>query len=379
MNKKKIIITGYHGANNLGDDLTLYVFFKYMQKMSPETEIVLLIPQSYSSKDIVVPPGCKVSIDTFYSKNKIKNLFKLIRLRKSADILIWLGGTYFSDDEGLNLFKIPLFVAWIIGIKIGFISIGIGRLNNIFNKIQTKILLSLASITTFRDKHSYNLASKMCKNKKFYLTADLAYLYLNDMRKMNIKKRAKEKAMNILISWRNYGNYVNDNDCCRLIEGLICSLGKLQKTANIKSIKLLPLDNRIDEDIHSLIEQRLRSIFPQTDVNNYSHLKRFDDKVDIIKKADLYICGRLHGCFVGWFSGVLTVALNYSPKVKYFLEDVGFGGMVNFDELIANNELLANKVLRLLSANIELDTINIDRRIFMATENIELLCKYLNG
>ena len=238
----KLLITGFFGKNNLGDDLMLEFFCKNISK---NNDVTLLLIYGDEIK-FQLPDSVKIKRLPKISKGKslwIKYFHSIY-----YDKLYWIGGTCFTENAGDGLYKyMKIFKKR--KKSYGYIGVGIGEIKSEIKIERTKELLQNAELVTFRDKASYEYAKSICTNENFFLCDDLVYLSLPNLKRVDYKKKA------LVVSWRNLEKYISSNKQKECIEILIEFIKKISK--NFNNIIIMPVGDSIDISINKKIYNKL--------------------------------------------------------------------------------------------------------------------------
>ena len=158
------LILGYHGFDNLGDDLLLEKMIKGIHKIDPEGGVT------------VISQNAKATADAFMvGAVSRKNLFAMLKALFTADVLYVGGGTVLQKETSRRSFYYYAFwisLAKLMGKRVVYYANGLGE----FSKREEKTMARLFKgkcVVTLRDKASYALAKRLCdempKRKRPYL------------------------------------------------------------------------------------------------------------------------------------------------------------------------------------------------------------------
>lgn len=325
----KIILWGYYGKNNFGDDLMLdnicnYLSIKDINRVSVITA---------NKNDTYITNNKDIIIYETYRNNKFKNLKLFLNIFRKNDYFVWGGGTCFSDEDGVPNLIIVL-LAKLLRLKVYFIGIGIGNLNKLMNKIKVKLSACLIDKMYLRDAKSYNKAIQYFNSRKLSLTEDIAYMYKfkNEKSKLNVKT--------IVISLRNLDNYKSVEEQKKFLNNIYLFLETIIKSDNYKQVKILSLDSNSDNYINSIVYNKIIKRFKSCLKVAFIKNKSYKYKMKVLQESDFNIIVRLHGVLVSEIFGVKTIALIYADKVKSFLESIGSKYFVNIDDVISDKDSL---------------------------------------
>ncbi|MBU1019453.1 MAG: polysaccharide pyruvyl transferase family protein [Patescibacteria group bacterium] len=311
----KIVICGNYGATNLGDDAILEGILKLVGRHNPNAQVSVI------GRDIPrLPLGIRSLLRGGYSQT--------LQKIKQCDLFILGGGGLFVDTK----FRAPLiwglhaFTAHHYGKPIYLFSNSLGPLKTPLGKWITKKVLKWCKIVSFRDTASIKLAQKLLPDKKYKFVPDPAFA-LKPQKSMGEGK--------IIISLRDWTKKVNN-----ATEEIPQIINKI--TANNRlEVLLVPFQVEGEEDIsllNNICEQCRSSLYekqlsPQTALNLFSGSK-------------LVVGMRLHSLIFGAITGTPIIGINYSPKVKNFMSDLGLAEYVLEPEEIDKLPELIEKALK---------------------------------
>ena len=372
----KILITGYFGSGNFGDDMMLEAFCKEMKNINSNHDIHLL-KMFERDIDVEIDESIKqIPLYRLSTGRGIRIKSKMIRhvykkIIKKYDMLIWVGGTCFTDEDGDGFYNY-MKIAKEYNKKIGYVGVGVGKLTKLDRINKAEYLIKNCDFISLRDKKSYEYVKKVRGNtSNIFLTEDLAYLFVNSL---NVKNNIKNKSKKIVVSWRNLINYKSEFEEEILIKELTEYLNNLSNKGIYEEIIVLPLDDRKDCSKNKLIYDNLQEKVGTSIRCSYKENLSPIEKIKVILDAELNISGRLHGIFVSELANIKTIGMSYSIKIDEFLDSIrkindcidvsdlsvkNLGRMYNQENILITNELLEEKVRE-------------------SKNNIYLLNKYLN-
>jgi len=367
---KRVVITGYYGVGNLGDDLALYYLVKNIFKILPKVKINVFFIKN-GSVDCYKTLFNNDKKVRFYERSSVKNLYKII---KNCDVLIFGGGTCFHEGGAGALYE--FLIAKLLKIKTLYLGVGIGKLLSFKSKLKCIFSMYLADLVAFRDLNSLNTALSLApsRKEKLYLTADFVYLGIEDYLKL---RSSQEKKINgtLLISWRDFGFWEVPSGYEQvLLKSLYKNILNICKSYEIKKISCLPLCD-LDININKKIISDLRKILPSHVEINFIFKNCIFEKLSEIAKVNFFISARLHGLFLGRILNIPTIGFNYSPKIRYFADEIGENCVVSLEELLNDSRIIKFKLSSLKSK--EIDKVFLIQKKKEAYNNIKYIEKIL--
>ncbi len=328
-----ILISGYYGFKNSGDDALLMAIVKDLKEQKEDIKLKVLSKNPKETKEIY-------NIKAVNRLNPFSVLFNII----GSKMLLSGGGTLIQDGtstKSLLYYLGIISLANLFGKRIMLYANGIGPLSE-ENMALTGKILNKADIITLRDKDSLMELKKIGVTKpEIILTADPAFgLEFDDFKKG--KELLKETGVDTdkkiaCISVRSFKN-MSDN-----FKTELAKLADYIKKEYGYQVVFMPMqygiDNKISKEIMSLMTE-----------DSYIIEKRMDiaQMLGCMDSFDICIGMRLHSLIYSVSRNVPVVGLVYDPKIKGFMdyikeplymdaEKVSFEGMKEkIDECIKN-------------------------------------------
>lgn len=317
---KKILLAGYYGFGNLGDEAILEMFLKIFNESSNIEEVTVL---SGNSKETINRYNVS-SINRYNIPVLIKNIIKV-------DALVFGGGSLLQDVTSrrsimyyLSLIKI----AKLFNKKVYLLSQGIGPIvHNNIKKHASKILRSVDYITV-RDYRSLNILIDMGIDRdKIKFSADPVIALCSDNKKVNEQINNK-----VCFSLRNWKEFNFTNDICEVVNKLY--------NVGIEST-FMCFHHNLDISLHDEIKDKLGD-----KAKFITHRLNTTEAMNIIKEMDLLVGVRLHSLILAASAYVPLIALSYDPKIDEFLKCLNLMSYMNINnEKNINVENLYNEIL----------------------------------
>lgn len=299
---------GYYGMQNLGDDLML----KTLLESSTNEKINVI---QFKNNPLPDQNG-NVTFLTWPEGKLAKVLFAIKFILRSKE-LIFGGGTCFTDEDGDGFFKYMV-IGKLLGRKVKYRAIGVGNLKRNSRILKTKILLNIADEITVRDEQSLIRVKKILgKNKRqIFKEDDLAIKsILNIISKEKFRKNSEEPY--IALGWRNLERYnCNEwNNPSHVVEYIL----KLSKDKGLNKVIMFDVDSHFDCDINRTLFNLLKKTHLDVVYNKSTDII---EKMKIICESSFVFTSRLHVAVIAEIANVPCEALNYSPKIRYFVDEV---------------------------------------------------------
>lgn len=317
--KKKILISGYYGFDNSGDDAILKAIVKDLKEKSDNIEIVAF---SNNPSNTEKNYGIK-AVDRFRMKNVLEEV-------RTCDLLISGGGSLLQDVTStrsivyylalMNLakfFKKPVMVY----------ANGIGPINKKYNRLFTKKILNKVDLITLRDYDSKKFVEGLgVENPNIVVTADPVFT-LSPSSKDRIEEIFKTENIPfdkplVGISLRKW------KDSKRLIEVIPKAIDYIisNYNANVVFIPMhYPEDLKISQEIMDMVTREGCYILK----DKYC----VEDIMGIIRELEMIIAMRLHSLIYAATQGTPMLGIIYDPKIEGFLNFIDMDLKCNVEDL----------------------------------------------
>ena len=314
----KIMISGYYGFDNTGDEAILKSMVGAFKEKIPQIKIIVLshnplhTSRTYQVKAI----------------NRL-HLINIIRYLRNVNLFISGGGGLLQDSTGKGwsiLYYLGLILlAKIIKVPVMIYAQGIGPVNRQINKKLMKWILNIVDVITVRDNFSKESLENLGVVKpSIYVSSDPVFLLKK--KKINhvidrypcIKELINSGSYPIVgISVRKFNNHGSD-----LIKVFAQLADYLIKYYQIKII-FLPFkfdeDVNMSEEILTLMENRAEVLKVKLEP---------EELLSILSRLSLVVGVRLHSIIFSSIVNVPFIAFSYDPKVKYFVETLGLSELL---------------------------------------------------
>ncbi|MBD3164447.1 hypothetical protein GF323_04555 [Candidatus Woesearchaeota archaeon] len=319
--KIRILISAWAGTRNTGDNAIFMGEVRAIRKYVPKAEITAF---TQNIDNYIID---KLSIRSV--SNRFSNLLQIINEIISCDIFILGGGGLIQEKTSIFTIFHHCYKTILAGLykkKIIAYSLGIEKIKSKFNKIILSLAFKNAKIIMVRDKKSKKNLLDINKDLegKIKVTADCA-LNLFSGKKQN---KSSSKIGICVRDWFIYNKYLTVN-ISRKISTIIkqdkhnCFIKKMthciQKLIEEGySINLIPFEGVRDEEAIQKIALNLKG--------PYKVIKWHSDPrimCKIISEMDLIVGMRLHSLVLGAAMEKKLISINYSEKVKSFMDSLG--------------------------------------------------------
>ena len=302
----KILIFGYYGFQNTGDEAILQVIIDQIKKNISQAKLTVL---SYKAAETMEKYDVRA-----ISRNKYIDLVKAI---KESDIIISGGGSILQDAtsaRSLIYYLAIIYLAKKLGKKTMFYGNGFGPITKPFNKKLAKYIINKVDIITVRDYQSKEEIEALGVKKDITVTADVTFSMNlpseEDIKDIYENERIDTTKRLVGISVRRW----HGEDVYKEIIASICE-SLMNKNYEVVFIPMQYFEDvYISEEIAYMMNKK-----PKIIKSEYSP----KEIAGIISGLDLLIGMRLHSLIFAAMAAVPMVGLEYDPKILNFLNLVG--------------------------------------------------------
>ncbi len=322
-----IIISGYYGFNNVGDDAMLQAIINNLRNCRQDLKILVLSKNvSEASKTFNVDAINRVDVFSIYWA-----------LRK-ARLFIYGGGNIIQDNTSSRSLMYYLGTIWLakkLGLKVMFYGNGIGPVKRRINQWLTKKIVNRVDVITLREEMSLQELIKLEINRpKIYITSDSA-LTLDHAGNCNVDEIFESEGIPLNGSYAGF-SIRKQEGWENYVDVIARTADYVYETYGLKPV-FIPMQNPEDSNIMQLIVSRMKH-------RGYLLKKCYNvaETFAIINKMKILIGMRLHSLIFAATLGVPIIGLVYQPKVEAFLHCVrqekasaGYAANLDFENLKA--------------------------------------------
>lgn len=327
-----ILISGYYGFENSGDDAILLAILDNLRKYKQDVKILVLSKKPEETKKIY---GVDAA-DRF-------NFNEVIKAMKSSRVFLNGGGNLIQDESStrsLMYYLTTIYLAKKLGLKVMLYSNGIGAISKKINRMITSRIINKADIITLREKISLKeIESLKITKPEVLVTADPAFTLqpcvdeeaLAILEKEGITKDKPLVGISIR-KWANAAGYTKQ---------IAAAADYLHEAYNVQTV-LIPMHYPHDVEISNTLASMMKHK-PGIIKNKYN----VTQTLGIMKNMDMIIGMRLHALIYGASLQVPVVGLIYDPKVEGFLEYInqpsaGYVEDLDYERVIATLDQVWN-------------------------------------
>ncbi len=314
-----IVISGYHGFANSGDEALLFAILSTLREKKPDLDVTVLSKTPEETSRVY---GVK-SVNRY-------NIFKIIKEMKSSKMLLFGGGSLLQDvtsSKSLLYYLAIIGLAQSCGIKTMLYANGIGPITNKFNRIiATKILNRVDVITLRDDRSDEELKSMGVSKPEITITADPAFT-LNTAESLSGKyftKRAgvPDNRRIFVVSIREW------KKCAGNFENAMAEICDFMVEKHNMYPLFVPMQYPHDLEISKSVMGRMKN-------DSYAITRELSvpEMFSVLSVSEIVIGMRLHSLIYATTLGIPAMALVYDPKVSAFMESLNQPDWVDIETI----------------------------------------------
>lgn len=314
-----ILISGYHGFANSGDEALLWAILASLRRQKPDISVTVL---SKTPEETARVYGVK-SISRF-------DFFKIAKEMKSSKMLLFGGGSLLQDvtsSKSIKYYLAILFLARRYGLKTMLYANGIGPITKKTNRILSSKILDRMDLITLRDDNSDEELKNLGVTKpKIIITADPVFTVDTDdalsgsyfTRRAGVPDGTKLAVVSIR-EWKKADTGFEDT-----LAGLCDYMTEKHGISPL----FVPLQYPADMEISKKVMGKMKN--PSYLINRELSVP---EMFSVLSEAELVIGMRLHSLIYATALEKPAMALVYDPKVSAFMESLSQPDYVNVETI----------------------------------------------
>jgi len=318
-----IIISGYHGFKNSGDEALLFAILNTLRKKKKDIDVTVLSKTPEETARV-------------YNVNSVSryNFFKVRKEMKNSKMLLFGGGSLLQDatsSKSILYYLAIIFLAQRCGIKTMLYANGIGPIIKKSNRfLATKILNNVDIITLRDDKSDEELKSLGVTKPNVVITADPAFTidadlslsgkYFTNMAGVTAGTRLCVVSIR---EWKNASPTFMD-EMAKLCDYMIENHGLYPLFVPMQ----YPADLEISKRVMSKMKNKSYIINRELSV---------PEMFSVLSEAEVIIGMRLHSLIYATTLAIPAMALVYDPKINAFMESINQPDCVYVDKFEYKN------------------------------------------
>lgn len=288
---KRVLVSGYIGFNNFGDEAIFYALSNHLKSLGIEVSVLC-----NNKKEVKK----KYAVKTY----NFKKPFQILKAILNCDILISGGGSLLQNKTSnfsLFYYLFIILLAKICFKKTIIFAQGIEPIRGIFQAFLTKTVLKTANYITVRDKNSLELLKSWKIDAN--LVSDPVYSIVQD-------EKIAENKEGLIVQLRNFKGIEE-----KFLDDLSDVISKNFK----EKINVFSFQDEIDEKICLNFTQKLKSKGLDA---KYTPAKPIEETIQIVNNTKFMISTRLHGVLISNALETKTFALIYDEKIKTISDEL---------------------------------------------------------
>ncbi len=314
-----ILISGYHGFANSGDEALLFAILNTLRSKKADLNVTVLSKTPRETENVY-------RVKSIYRYN----IFKIIREMRETKMLLFGGGSLIQDvtsSKSIFYYLVILFLAKRMGMKTMLYANGIGPVHKKFNRYLTSRILNKVDIITLRDdKSDEELKSMGVTAPDIIITADPAFTLdvdgtLSGKYFTNMAGVPEGRRIGI-VSIREWKGAVADfeTEMARLCDYMV-------EKHDIYPL-FVPMQYPADLEVSSEVMNRMKH-----DSYVINRELSVPEVFSVLSEAEIIIGMRLHSLIYATTLGIPAMALVYDPKVSAFMESINQPDCVNIEDM----------------------------------------------
>ncbi|WP_010167321.1 polysaccharide pyruvyl transferase CsaB [Candidatus Epulonipiscium viviparus] len=314
MDKKiRIVISGYYGFDNTGDEAILFAIINMLRANIKNIEIVVLSNN---------PQATTIAYNV-QAVNRF-SLHSIISAIKNCDLLISGGGSLLQDitsPKTIPYYLLIVQIALLFKRKVVFYSQGIGPVNHQTNRYLIKKVANKVNQIFVRDQKSRQLLINMGVHTAIDISPDPVFaLKLDTSLNKKIKKELQyKKTVGIYIRpWKNQA---------QIVDAIIQTVNYLIKQEyHVYFICMQPSQ---DTQIAKYVAKHVG----HTHIKVIEHPLTINETLSYTANFDFIIGMRLHSLIMAIVVQTPVIALSYDPKVENIMNEMHIAHQIQIEEI----------------------------------------------
>ena len=293
----KVLISGYYGFDNLGDELILKAIIEHLRALEPNMDITV----------ISASPWRTVNLHPSINSISRLNIWQIAKALRQCHLFISGGGGLLQDTTGQG--SVLYYLGWgyiakkMFHKKVMLYAQGIGPLNRSLSLSLSRRWLNKMDLITLREEKSLELLRDLGINEGIVkITAD-PVLGLTPPARLAAPVHGK-LCVGVVLR--------QDKEKLKEVKSWCDILVKMINTCNVRVI-LLPFQDPHDLKLSLAIKDNLKDKVELKIWDKLNDVFAFYDELDIL------VSMRLHALILAAVCGKPMVGINYDPKIDNFL------------------------------------------------------------
>lgn len=315
----RVIISGYYGFGNLGDEAVLAAMLPPLRQKLPAAEFVVLSADPTQTARLHnVASVSRMSLST-------------VRAINGADLMLSGGGSLIQDvtsPQSALYYLGTLLLATVRAKRTMVYAQGIGPLRRAWIRSLTRWTLNRVNLLTVRDSASHELVRALGVRQPIHLVADPVFTLTPAPAARAEMLLGPLPRPRLGVALRSWGNDT-------VVDPLIQALRRWRtQTGGV----IVPIAFHPSRDLE--ITQRLATAVGAQVLSDL----RPEEMLAVIGTLDLVVGMRLHALIAAVVAGVPMVGLSYDPKIDAVFQQLQMGVVLSVDR--CNGDALDGAIRR---------------------------------
>lgn len=372
--KKRILICGFYGAQNVGDELMLESILNIIKNKN--LDITILLSNNYNLDSSFYAP-----YDVIHYP---KSSSDILKLSKSFDIIIWGGGALLDDfeykwrgkDTSISYILMAISIATIKnGGKVNVLGVST---NKEFEDTQfindLNYLVQNSNYFSVRDKLSkQTIVNAKINSKRIEIIDDLSLLLDIKPQKNKTQKEKTKIGLIYVYSEEKYNKLENAT------KETLTEL--LKKNKNIE-IDLIPFYSYNDTDKYycNRLKESLRNTCKNTTINVKDYPVTSKQIRELMQEEDVIVTMRYHAALLSAAYGLKTVLIDLSNKHRHYFNKNKAIREKYKDILVIENSLNNTIIQKILTYIMSINPTNtVGKNVKNSVQYIENVISTISG
>lgn len=354
---RHIVISGWYGHENVGDEAMLAVLLKALEQRNPQPRYTVLSERPdrvlavhsrskrLAALDHPIPYGFLRALDRDVWMSVARNREAV----RTSSLFVLGGGSLLRDRGRGNYLRLldELWFAQSIGVRTAVVGVSAGPLKRLWGRAITRRLLSSVDLLSVRDEESRRVLIDLGIDPRQIsmdgdLTLAIAPKPLTQSRKENPILVAPCRAMLTGLRDGAAGNSALIGILASTLDDLIAATGARVEFVPFRCAGEDEDDAELCGQIHARMKSRDRALVAPHSLDANAVKQRF-------ASARLVIAARLHALHFALHGGTPSFAIAYGQKVSRLFDDLGLAEFA-LEPRAATTSALASRLARLQTA-----------------------------
>ena len=315
---KTLIIRGYYGRDNLGDELMKDIFVHELRDPKLRLFIMNSAPESLRRECGLETPEDLITGGVPSFPHAVRRFFRIV----SAELFVYGGGTIITDKHGcFHLLEngVYFFARRLLGKKSLLISVGATGFKSRIGLFLARNLIRFSSFAYIRDESSYRLLRKLLgKTKRLVQSADM--VLLADSVIPLAGDTLPEKKIGLCLMPYYKATYHREEQDAGLLSSLVEQIREIHRHMPDYAFSLIPIQYGENSDMDAVFSERVCSALCDELQIRLDGGKSSEEKIRALADCEYVISMRLHALMLAKQMGRKVFAIDHNEKIGYFIQ-----------------------------------------------------------